>query len=263
MSCRFDINKIIQAADALKGKSETIKDSLEAVDKNLIVAFIYDGVVLVVKAKVESTGQHFLKYETNQHLAMDYLVEVSKTHDLDFIKQSTAYINYIDVAGTPTGIKCEVFELLRGKQLVHDLLLRNYDPCYVPVDNVCPDPTPVFTGEILCVDNCPIGGKVFEFDSGGVFELEIIVDGAVMTTGADSIQLHRWSEEPNTDLFGREYVGELPYTGGTLSVTIDATYRWISVFARNPDNWYTPDVHDGVCFTVVEGKIYLKGFGND
>lgn len=261
MSCKFNINNIIKAADALKAKSETIKDSLEAVDKNLIVAFIYDGVVLVVRVKVESTGQHFIKYETNQHIAMDYLVEVSKVHDLDFIKQSTAYINYVDVSGTPTGIKCEVFELLRGKQLVYDLLLRNYDPCYTPVDNICPDPDPIFTGMMVCFDNCPLGGKAFEFDSGGVFELEIIVDGVVITMGTDSIQLHRWSQEPNVFLDGREYVGELPHTGGTLSVTIDATYRWISIFARNPDNWDTPDAYDGVCFTVVEGKIYLKGFG--
>lgn len=62
------------------------------------------------------------------------------------------------------------------------------------------------------------------------------------------IEIHRWSQPPNggvlyndatfsgETMVGREWVADLPATGGTVSVTIDSTYRWISVMARNYDD---------------------------
>lgn len=67
---------------------------------------------------------------------------------------------------------------------------------------------------------------------------EIIADGL---DANKIIEVHRWSQPPNgssssSPPVGREWVADLPATGGSVSVAIDNTYRWISVMARNYDN---------------------------
>ncbi|MBD2437372.1 hypothetical protein [Nostoc sp. FACHB-110] len=116
-----------------------------------------------------------------------------------------------------------------------------------------------FGGIIACTSGCAVGGKAFTFyapHSSIELKIEVGFDISI-TSGANSIQLHRWSEEPNTALTGREFVAELPHTGGNTSVTIDGTHRWISVFAKNPSN---SNYFDGACFTISGNTITLLGF---
>jgi len=67
------------------------------------------------------------------------------------------------------------------------------------------------------------------------------------------IEVHRWSQPPNGGQLyanvinsgdstqnGREWVADLPATGGTVNVTIDSTYKWISCTAYNFDNSNDP-----------------------
>lgn len=108
-------------------------------------------------------------------------------------------------------------------------------------------------GEIICPSNCTTGGKAFGFYAPQIsleMEIQVGFDISIMS-GATSIQMHRWNQEPNINLNGREFVAELPHTGGTATVTINSTYRWISFFAKNPAN---SNFFDGVCF-VVSGKV--------
>lgn len=116
-----------------------------------------------------------------------------------------------------------------------------------------------FGGVTICTGDCAIGGgKAFTFYAPNILDL-VIVPGfdIVITSGATSIQIHRWSQEPNTSLDGREFVAELDATGGIAPVDIDSTYRWISVFAKNPTN---SDFFDGVCFTVSGNILTLISF---
>jgi hypothetical protein len=116
-----------------------------------------------------------------------------------------------------------------------------------------------FGGRTLCIDSCAIGGKVFEFFAPQSGVPLIITPGLdiSISSGTDAIQLHRWSQEPNLDLVGREFVGVVSQTGGTIAATINTTYRWISIFARNPSNG---GEYDGVCFTVNGNVLTLVGF---
>ncbi len=117
------------------------------------------------------------------------------------------------------------------------------------------------SGFLNCAQDCPIinTGKVFEFYS-GVTNLPLIVEIGFdinITSGSNSIELHRWNQEPNIDLNGKEWYADLPNTGGTILFTNSSEYRWISVFARNPNN---SDQYDGVCFNVENNLITLVGF---
>ncbi|MBD2364522.1 hypothetical protein H6G36_25670 [Anabaena minutissima FACHB-250] len=116
-----------------------------------------------------------------------------------------------------------------------------------------------FGGLITCTDDCTIGGKAFTFYAPQMgLKLEIVPGFDItITSGSTSIQIHRWSELPNTELTGREFAAELPHTGGTVEIDIDSTYRWISIFAKNPDNG---DLFDGVCFVVDGNTCTLMGF---
>jgi hypothetical protein len=118
-----------------------------------------------------------------------------------------------------------------------------------------------FGGIISCKEECSIegSGKAFLFYAPQTNLKLVIAPGFEIdiTTANNAIELHRWSQEPNEDLDGREWVGELPQTGGILHVDITSTYRWISVFAKNPGS---DDSHDAVCFEVSGNTLTLLGF---
>jgi len=137
----------------------------------------------------------------------------------------------------------------------------------ISVEDLIPaNPSSVnFGGDIICNLDCPIGGKCFEFYAPQTNIPLIIQIGfdIVISPGVDAIQMHRWNQQPNEWLDGREWIGQLPQTGGTVNVTINDTYRWISFFARNPDNFdefSNPNAYDGVCFTVSGNVITLVSF---
>ncbi|WP_157816422.1 hypothetical protein [Nostoc flagelliforme] len=78
-------------------------------------------------------------------------------------------------------------------------------------------------------------------------------------TNNDAIRVYRWSQEPNTPRFGQEAtpIIQLPKTGGKFTVNVTSTYRWISVYARNPSQ---NNNLDGTCFTVTGNVISLLGY---
>lgn len=117
-----------------------------------------------------------------------------------------------------------------------------------------------FGGKIVCESGCSGGsGKAFEFYAAqSDLKLRIVPSfGIEIAPDNKAIQLHRWSELPNTNLSGRQWVGELSQVGGILEVDIDNTHRWVSVFAKNPAN---NGAYDGVCFVVNRNTITLLGF---
>ncbi|MBW4677136.1 MAG: hypothetical protein KME52_24965 [Desmonostoc geniculatum HA4340-LM1] len=117
-----------------------------------------------------------------------------------------------------------------------------------------------FGGAIICTSGCTIGGKAFQFYA-PQSSLQLIVQvgfGISITSGIKSIQIHRWNQTPNTGLTGRQFAAEMPHTGGKAIITIDSTYKWISVFAKNSNN---SGAFDGVCFVVSGNVITLVGFG--
>lgn len=112
-------------------------------------------------------------------------------------------------------------------------------------------------GFMICTGDCAIGhgGKAVQFpsESYGTHEFLVVPEGLSISAGANAIQVFRWSQLPNTSLIGRQWVADLSEQGGKFSVTIDATYQWISVFAQNPSNG---GYHDGCCF-LWTGKAAL------
>lgn len=116
-----------------------------------------------------------------------------------------------------------------------------------------------FGGETICTNGCLLGGKAFKFYA-AQSTLEIKIEPGFdinITAGSDSIQVHRWNQQPNTNLIGRQFVLALPNTGGSAIISIDSTYRWISFFARNPA---MSGGYDGVCFTTEGNTITLISF---
>lgn len=116
-----------------------------------------------------------------------------------------------------------------------------------------------FAGDIICNDGCDIGGKAFKFytpQSNMPLTIKPGFDISI-TSANDSIELHKWNQEPNTGLSGRIFVGKVSSAGGTINTEIDSTHRWISVFARNPSN---SDEYDGCCFRVDGNIITLLTF---
>ncbi|MFB2769834.1 hypothetical protein ACE1AT_11175 [Pelatocladus sp. BLCC-F211] len=108
-------------------------------------------------------------------------------------------------------------------------------------------------GRMICISECSLNdpdiGKAFEFYAPYTGQINIQVGFDIAITPDEiAIELHRWNVEPNTDLNGREWVADLPHTGGTATVSIDSDYRWISVFAKNGGSF------DATCFTM-DGSI--------
>ncbi|MEH1777112.1 hypothetical protein [Nostoc sp.] len=116
-----------------------------------------------------------------------------------------------------------------------------------------------FTGSTICTSSCSSGaGKAFHFDSPQSGFIEIVVDSALapyIYTVPDAIQVSLWTQEPNTAMYGRQFVAELPKTGGSVFIATDDYRPWISVQARNPGS-----NHDGVCCTFVGNTVTLLAF---
>ena len=74
-----------------------------------------------------------------------------------------------------------------------------------------------------------------------------------------SIELHRWSQQPNSEMKGREWVANIPITGGSAQLSIDNQYRWISVFAAHPES----ENREACCFIVNGNVISLIDFGQN
>jgi hypothetical protein len=121
-----------------------------------------------------------------------------------------------------------------------------------------------YGGEMACSNDCPTdrnnlyySGKAFKFYCPQ--NIRIIIKptfGMTITPGSTSIQLFRWSQSPNTYTDGREFVAEMPHTGGSTFLEIDSGHRWISIFAKNPSN-VSVDLESGfdaACF-VMNGNV--------
>lgn len=118
-----------------------------------------------------------------------------------------------------------------------------------------------FTGSIICTSSCGASqGKAFRFDSPQSGFIQIVVDSAIASgihASSNAIQISLWSEEPNTDMEGRQFVAEIPETGGSVFIATDDYRPWLTVQARNAaDSWN----HDGVCCTFSGNTVTLLAF---
>ncbi|MEH2393692.1 MAG: hypothetical protein V7K21_19195 [Nostoc sp.] len=122
-----------------------------------------------------------------------------------------------------------------------------------------------FGGQIICTSQCTSSaggsGKAFQFYAPQA-NLKLIIQPGFninIQSGSQAIAIYRWSQEPNTLLVGRESipVAQLSEDGGNLTITIDSTYQWITIFAKNPSN---SNYLDGVCFVINGNVITLLGY---
>lgn len=123
----------------------------------------------------------------------------------------------------------------------------------------CPCGASTLSGAIICPTTCTAGGKAFAFYL-PYKDINLIIRPGFninITPGNDSIEIHRWSQEPNTSLSGRQFFKKISHTGGEVELDIDSTYRWISIFARNPSNG---NIYDGCCFHMSGNLITLLSF---
>ena len=122
-----------------------------------------------------------------------------------------------------------------------------------------------FGGQIICTSQCTTAaggsGKAFQFYAPQTSLPLIIVPsfGINIQAGANAIAIYRWSQMPNTAMTGREStpISSLPDSGGKFNLTITSTFKWISVFAKNPAN---SNYLDGTCFVVNGNVITLLGY---
>lgn len=127
-------------------------------------------------------------------------------------------------------------------------------------------------GVILCTNECVStgygSGKVFQFFAPQQnqeiviqprFDIGIAESISLATRLPDAIAVYRWNEEPNVDRFGWDEtpVITLPAKGGKFRITVDATWRWITVFARN---WDSGGYLDCCCIVIHGNTITLLGF---
>ena len=122
-----------------------------------------------------------------------------------------------------------------------------------------------FGGKSICTTQCIIveggSGKAFEFYAAQA-EIPLIIVPSFninIQVNSTAIAVYRWSQLPNMQMTGRETapIVTKPNTGGNLSLTITSTYRWISIFAKNPAN---SNFLDGTCFVVNGNVITLLGY---
>ncbi|MHC5827600.1 MAG: hypothetical protein ACYT04_69895, partial [Nostoc sp.] len=116
-----------------------------------------------------------------------------------------------------------------------------------------------FGGIMICTSGCTVAaggsGKALQFyapqaNLGLIIQIGFNIN---IQVGSSAIAIYRWSAAPNTSLTGKESLPiiSLPNTGGKFNLIINSTYKWISVFAKNPAN---SNLLDGVCF-VVNGNV--------
>jgi hypothetical protein len=118
-----------------------------------------------------------------------------------------------------------------------------------------------FTGSTICISSCSSGeGKAFQFASPQSGFIQIVVDSAIASSipvANNAIQISLWSQEPNTGMYGRQFVAELPKTGGSVFIATDDYRPWITVQAKNTGNG---NKHDGVCCTFSGNTVTLLAF---
>lgn len=127
-----------------------------------------------------------------------------------------------------------------------------------PKNRKCPCGA-TLSGAITCQSGCTAGGKAFAFYL-PYKDINLIIKPGFninITPGVDSIEIHRWSQEPNTSLNGRQFLTKMPHTGGDVELDINNTTKWISIFVRNPSNG---NRYDGCCFHVSGNTITLLSF---
>lgn len=115
-------------------------------------------------------------------------------------------------------------------------------------------------GRIDCTTGCDAytgAGKAFKFYAPQTSALVIVKPGfdCGIDTGADSIQIHYWTQEPNFDMIGRQFVAEMPHTGGSCIISItNSGENWISCFAR------TSGTFRGACCYMLGNVLVPMGF---
>ncbi|MEH2148617.1 hypothetical protein [Nostoc sp.] len=115
-------------------------------------------------------------------------------------------------------------------------------------------------GSIICTSSCSSGaGKAFHFDSPQSGFIEVAVDSAIapyIYVGNRSIQVSLWTQEPNTDMTGRQFIAELPNTGGSVFIATDDYRPWLTVQAKTGNT----NPQDGVCSTFSGNTVTLIAF---
>jgi hypothetical protein len=106
---------------------------------------------------------------------------------------------------------------------------------------------------------CSVGGKILEIpDSSGINTINVDLNGVTLTAG--NIQIHQWRQAPNTALTGREWIADVPITGGSFDLDIPTTnFYGLSIFAKNNSN---SGYYDAVCCTWNKATrtISLRSF---
>ncbi len=118
-----------------------------------------------------------------------------------------------------------------------------------------------FGGNIICTSSCEVGGKAFEFLAPQT-SLKLIIQVGFdinIQAGSSAIAVYRWSQEPNTSRTGQESTpaATISQAGGEITINITSTFRWISVYAKNPSK---SNYLDGTCFTINGDVITLVGY---
>lgn len=121
---------------------------------------------------------------------------------------------------------------------------------FVPGFLRCRERSP-FLYESGSASNQSLSGKAIEFLRAGTYTMNIAPSTTLATeiaTAPDpskTIEVYRWSQLPSSlagTFPGREWLADLPAEGGSVSVTIDAVYKWLSVGVRTT----SAGVHEGV-----------------
>ena len=133
---------------------------------------------------------------------------------------------------------------------------------FAEIINLIPQPhipPSTLSGSVVCTQQCSGGGKAFGSDVVQTVKLRIRVKpGVKVAYGTDSIQIHRWSQAPNEYFDGREFLTSMPSFGGeSIDITLDNTYQYFSVSARNENN---SNYYDTCCITVNGNDIEIIGF---
>ncbi|MEH1808509.1 hypothetical protein [Nostoc sp.] len=122
-----------------------------------------------------------------------------------------------------------------------------------------------FTGSTICTSSCSSGeGKAFQFTSPQSGLIQIVVSSAIASSipvASNAIEISLWSQEPNTDMTGRQFIAELSEAGGSVFIATDDYRPWITVQAKNIANYYYPgNPHDGVCCIFSGNTVTLLAF---
>jgi hypothetical protein len=113
-----------------------------------------------------------------------------------------------------------------------------------------------FMHELICTHDCSVGKKIIKLHSGSFVPMIVVPSYDInITTGADSIAIRRWTEEPNLDFIGKESspIATFSNEGGAAIASADAGHRWFTFEVRNPAK---DNVWDTAC-VLAEKSNYL------